>query len=174
MSPPSPTQLHLLAVAAHLAATGKSWDKIGQAVGRSAETCRRWPQRYPEDWDRLYRQSRIQYLSELSRAAAGVVASLLTSKNDWLRFSAGRFLVGNELRLLLLKQRLAAAEPAGNPPADPPGPTSDPHRFADYLVTLNEQQLAQQTDDLLQLRERRQHRAGAADAGSPADPPVTG
>src|SRR4030081_3760848 len=101
MSPPSSSQLHLLAVAAQLAANGKSWDKIAQAVGRSAETCRRWPQRYPDEWDRVYRGARIQFLCELSRAAAGVVTSLLASKNEWLRFSAGRFLVGNELRLLL-------------------------------------------------------------------------
>jgi hypothetical protein len=47
--------MKLIAQAAHLRATGLSWETVAKQVGRSAETCRHWPIRYLEEWDQLFR-----------------------------------------------------------------------------------------------------------------------
>jgi len=47
--------LKLIAHAAHLKASGLSWEAVGKEVGRSPETCRQWPLRFAEKWDRFFR-----------------------------------------------------------------------------------------------------------------------
>ena len=43
----------LLTQAAELRAAGQTWETVAAAVGRSAETVRRWPKQHPKLWLRL-------------------------------------------------------------------------------------------------------------------------
>lgn len=40
----------LMRQAAHLRACGATWAEVGQAVNKSGETVRHWPERYPREW----------------------------------------------------------------------------------------------------------------------------
>jgi hypothetical protein len=64
MRAPSPSFLRLLAVAADLRADGNGWDVVATKVGRRPETCRRWPERYPAEWEQLYEAAEDQKVRE--------------------------------------------------------------------------------------------------------------
>jgi hypothetical protein len=60
MRRPSRKQLQRLAKAARLYVTSTSCEAVGQAVRCRPEVCRRWPQKYPEEWGRFCAEARQQ------------------------------------------------------------------------------------------------------------------
>src|SRR5260221_6478170 len=54
----------LIAEAAALRAAGQSWETIGTAVNRHADTVRRWPDRYRDEWCRTYRAVEAQLIAD--------------------------------------------------------------------------------------------------------------
>src|SRR5712691_12637158 len=99
MSRLSPVMLHLLAVGCRLRASGHSWEKIALEVHRNPDTCRHWPERYADDWNRLYRLARIRYLTELGLEASLIQRSLLRSKDERVLGRTSQFLCGTEVRV---------------------------------------------------------------------------
>jgi hypothetical protein len=72
MQPLSRETLRLLAQAAALRACAFSWQAVARRVGRREQTCRRWPQKYRAEWDRLYRAAE-DCVWEAAAAEAAVV-----------------------------------------------------------------------------------------------------
>jgi hypothetical protein len=73
--------MKLIAQAAHLKATGLSWEAVAKEVGRNAETCRHWPIRYPEEWDRFFRFADEALTTEGASEARFYMRKLLRSDN---------------------------------------------------------------------------------------------
>jgi len=155
MSHLSPAMLQLLSVACRLRASGHTWEKIALEVHRSPETCRHWPERYADDWERLYRRARNRYLLEIGLEASLVQHSLLRSKDERILARCSQFLLGVELRV---NRNLET------PPDAAATAPSDSHRFADYLETLDEHQVKELVDQLVAIRQRL-----ASQPGSPGD-----
>ena len=78
----------LLTVAAELRAVGSSWASIGKAVHRKAETCQKWPSRYPDDWAEIYRAAQQKRFDETSAEAHGLLKFLMRSDDDRTRHKA--------------------------------------------------------------------------------------
>ena len=47
---PSPSTAILMLGAARLRVTGKTWEEVGQTLGKARDTCNHWPQTYPAQW----------------------------------------------------------------------------------------------------------------------------
>jgi hypothetical protein len=77
MSVPNPEMLHLLAAAAAHRAAGRSWETVAARLGRSAETCRRWPQRFREAWRTLYRAAERDCTTEGRAEATAILRDQL-------------------------------------------------------------------------------------------------
>jgi hypothetical protein len=92
MNTPPPTLLPLLIKAADLRAAGGSWAKVGGATGRSAETCRAWPRRYPDEWRRLYREAERQSIAEAGAEARSILRLLLRDKAPTVALKAAQLL----------------------------------------------------------------------------------
>jgi len=73
--------LKLIAHAAHLKASGLSWEAVGKEVGRSPETCRQWPLRFAEEWDRFFRFADEALTTEGASEARFYMRKLLRSDN---------------------------------------------------------------------------------------------
>ncbi|HVK09199.1 MAG TPA: hypothetical protein VM597_10520, partial [Gemmataceae bacterium] len=78
----------LLTVAAELRTIGYSWAAIAEEVNRKPETCQKWPARYPDDWDAVYREAQRKRFDETSAEAHGVFKVLLRSMDDKVRLKA--------------------------------------------------------------------------------------
>jgi hypothetical protein len=64
MSSAIPEIERLLAAAAELRAAGNSWEVVGAKLHRAADTCRRWPKRYPTAWEQLYEAAERTQMGE--------------------------------------------------------------------------------------------------------------
>jgi hypothetical protein len=82
----------LLAVAAAERATGASWEAIARAVGRRPQTCRRWPQTYAAEWERLFQAAADWLLAEAVAEARIVLCWQLQSDDVRIRRGAARAL----------------------------------------------------------------------------------
>src|SRR5258707_5186565 len=103
MTPPPNDLLPLLRQAAALRAVGKSWDAIGEAVNRAAETVRRWREHYPAEWGHYYLEAETHTLADAALEAQLALRSLLRSDNENSIFKAG-----NSLLKARLAERLCA------------------------------------------------------------------
>ena len=54
----------LLTVAAELRAVGHSWEQIAKHVQRQPQTVQKWPTRFRDDWDTLYRTAQQKRFDE--------------------------------------------------------------------------------------------------------------
>jgi hypothetical protein len=113
MKPPPDDLLSLLHQAAALRAAGKSWDAIGHAVDRAAETVRRWREHYPAEWGRYYLEAETYALTDAALEGQLALRSLLRSKNENSIFKAGNSLLRARLaeRQRELKAVAATASP---------------------------------------------------------------
>lgn len=109
MKPPSLEMVSRLTRVAELRANGSSWVKVGEKLGRSAETCRKWPRRYPEEWRRVYRQAEGHLTMQGSAEAMLVHRSLLQSANERVRLAAANTL--NSKRQMEIAREERAARP---------------------------------------------------------------
>ncbi len=148
--------------AAELRASGSSWAKVAQELGRSAETCRHWPRRYPATWRRLYRQAAAEGAAE-GGAEAHVRLRMLIRHDD-PRIS---------LRAAALLQRAWEEQMRREDRDDRPEPgpvAADVAEFARYLKGLTDDQLAKLLADFLARRPA----AAAGPAAGTGDPPGPG
>src|SRR5262245_61386261 len=84
----------LLARAAELRAGGNSWEQVAATLGRSAATCRRWPQKYPDIWRRAYVSAARDRIAEGGAEGLLVLREMLRSKDEKIRQTAARTLAG--------------------------------------------------------------------------------
>ena len=161
MNQPSPELLTLMAVAAQRRAAGHSWDTIGAEVQRAERTCRSWPQRYPEAWQRLYLEAEEHVLTEASVEAMHYLRKLLRTDNPWLQQNTAKFLYTQRCGTrMLLRDAAADAAPGGDW-----GP------FLAYLETLTDAQVKAYLQEFLARRLPQASPALPAPAGD-AGPPV--
>jgi hypothetical protein len=99
-----------IALAASLRATGKSWEAIGEAVNRSGETVRHWPERYPARWNQCYRMIEKQIAADAANEARATLRLMLRGKNGKTRLGAASQLLKYRDRDLVLESKEAAAE----------------------------------------------------------------
>jgi RNA polymerase sigma-70 factor, ECF subfamily len=62
------TRSHL-ALAAEPRSAGQTWEAVARRVGRDPSTCRRWPSRYRQDWEPLYRAAQKRGPGPAARAS---------------------------------------------------------------------------------------------------------
>jgi predicted Zn-dependent protease len=152
MKQPPEDILPIMTLAADLRAAGNSWDAIAVKVEREPRTCRGWPVRYPEVWQRLYDEAVDRFLEEAGDEATFYLRRLLRAsdpKDPWLQQNTAKFLATQ--RREARRERRAAAAQAG-----PPG---DWTPYLSYLETLSDAQLKAFVDEFVA---RRQAQAGAA------------
>lgn len=92
MRQPSRETLELMATVAELRANGASWQTAAARVERSAETCRNWPRRYPEQWQRLYLAAEDTLLAEAGAESLTMLRKLLRSETERVRLAAAQLL----------------------------------------------------------------------------------
>ncbi len=90
---PSRGTLRLLALAAGQRAGAASWEAIARLVKRRPETCRAWPTRYAEYWDRFFRETEDHLLDVAAAEAVVVLAKLTRSRDEKVRRQAAAALV---------------------------------------------------------------------------------
>jgi hypothetical protein len=156
---PTPTLTSLLTVAAELRAGGSSWSKVGETVGRSPETCRQWARRYPDVWNRLYRDAERHLIAEAGAEARTRLRLMLRDADARVALAAAQFL------LRARDTQRTREEDAERP--DPSRVAAEIAEFVRYLKGLSEAQLATLLNDFLA---RRDAAAAGADPGA-ADPP---
>jgi hypothetical protein len=71
----------LLAAAAELRAAGNSWEVVGAKLHRAADTCRRWPKRYPTAWEQLYEAAERTQMGEAQAEATAMLRTHLRLKD---------------------------------------------------------------------------------------------
>jgi hypothetical protein len=141
-SPPS--LLPLLTTAAELRAAGGSWLKVAEQVGRSAETCRHWPRRFPETWRRLYRDAENHLIAEAGAEARTILRQLLRATEAKVALAAAQLL------LRCRDQQRSQEEQAERP--SPSQIATEITELAKFLKGLTDAQLATHLDDFLAHR----------------------
>lgn len=119
-NPPSPA---VLRKAADLRAAGNAWEAVAAAVGLSAETVRKWPQRYPVRWRKALATFERRTLTEATAEAVAMLRTQLRSKDEKSVREAAHKLV--QIRVALTKARRSPR--GGTQKSSPPG-------YADRLV----------------------------------------
>ena len=138
----SPQLLSLMTQAAELRAGGASWAKVGEKLGRSAETCRQWPRQHPDEWCRLYREAEGDITRAGSSEAAHVMRNLLLqSKDEKVRVAAATFLARKR------EHEIEQKDEAKDGPDDDAPP--EVLRFLAHLLRLDHEQFQKEADDYL-------------------------
>jgi hypothetical protein len=88
MTPFDDAPTSLIAIAAAMRAAGKSWELIGEAVDRHADTVRRWPERYPIPWGQTYRSVESQLIADAASEARTTLRIMLRAKQARFRIAA--------------------------------------------------------------------------------------
>ncbi len=94
----SPEMARLLADAADLRAAGNSWDAVADRLGRSPDTCRRWPARYPAAWTDLYHRAERRQAEEARAEATAILRTQLRAKDDKAQRDAAKALLTSARR----------------------------------------------------------------------------
>jgi len=87
--------LRRLARAAALRARGTEWIEVAKAVKSRPPVCRRWPDRYPAEWQMLYDEARRMAVEETWAVAHRVLAELAGSPDVRIRKQAEGLVVRN-------------------------------------------------------------------------------
>ena len=77
---PPPEKLLLRAVEAR--AAGHSWEAVARLVQRTTKTLRRWPSRYPEEWDAALQAAQQQAVVQAGNEAVGILRRLISRKTS--------------------------------------------------------------------------------------------
>jgi hypothetical protein len=121
--PPSELLIHR---AAELRASGKPWDQVGDAVGRKADTVRKWPQAYPDLWLKATAEAEKQIVNDAGAEAILTLRQGLRSEDEKLRRDAAKILLDWRLK----RQRSEKQDSNRNP-------VDDWTRLIDYLRSLD-------------------------------------
>src|SRR5262245_51993593 len=89
---PSSALAHLLVRAAELRAGGTVWETVAATVGRSVDTCRRWPRKYPDLWRRAYGAAARENLAGGGAEGLRMLRALLRSEDEKVKRDAARVL----------------------------------------------------------------------------------
>ena len=84
--------LRRLATAAALRVRARGWAEVAAAVASRPEVCRRWPDRYPAEWQRLTAEAQRMVQEELRATALQALADLARTGDERMRKRAGRLL----------------------------------------------------------------------------------
>lgn len=106
---PSPEIRCLMALAAEMRAGGATWESVAHKVQRQPRTCRAWPLRYPEEWERLFCAAEDALLAEAGSESLHFLRRLLRSEDEWLRQNTAKFLLTQRRSARILKREAAAA-----------------------------------------------------------------
>jgi hypothetical protein len=142
MKPSQPPPDSLLSRAAEARAEGHGWAAVGQEVGRSPETVRRWPQLYPDRWAAAREAAARRVIEDAAAEGVCTLRQLIRSADDKVRLQAAWHLVYVQLELAKLAQRAAA-----NPP-----PPSDAQLIAAFVEAHPRDQLIRLAANLLNAR----------------------
>ena len=96
----------LLTTAAELRSCGASWEAVGLHVNRSPRTCTKWPNRFEETWELLYRHAQRQRFEEAGNEAMTMLRKMLLDGDGKLKLRAGEILVRYGSQLLEKKDIL--------------------------------------------------------------------
>lgn len=129
--------MELLTLAAEMRAEGAGWDAIATKVRRSTDTVRRWPQRYPREWQRLFREAEERLVADASAESVLVLRKLLRDQDARVQRDVARVLVGARTARRR-QERKAATEPR-----------DERERIAAFLAERDETELQRLLDELL-------------------------
>jgi hypothetical protein len=92
--------LRRLARAAALRARGTEWIEVAKAVNSRPVICRRWPDRYPAEWQALYDEARRKLVEETWALAHRVLAEMAGPGTERVRKRAAGLMdrYGDDLR----------------------------------------------------------------------------
>ena len=140
MRPRNPEKIEaLLSQAAELRAAGQTWETVAAAVGRSAETVRRWPKQHPKLWLRCLRDAETQLLRDATAESVHTLRKQLRSEDEKASRDAAEKLIRSRVAL---DKKVATAK-------KPKAKTSEFQRVAAYLETLSDADIGQLIDDFL-------------------------
>lgn len=91
--------------AASLRASSRSWDKVARCLGVSVRTCRNWPRRYAEQWNRLFLEQQSVVLADVSLESVFILRQLLRGQKENVRRDAARILIDFRVRTLQALER---------------------------------------------------------------------
>ena len=108
----------LLTVAAEMRAVGHPWTSVAAEVRRKPETCQKWPSRFRDDWDDLYRSAQRKRFDETSNEAHSLLKGLMRSDDDRVRHKAIELWLKCGANAYGLQGRMVAPAPAAGDAED--------------------------------------------------------
>jgi len=157
-----PGLLPLIHTAIEMRFECKTWEEIGQRVGRRARTCRYWPLLYPLEWNRFYARLRNSYLTDHCHEALFYLRKHMQSKNPMISAAAARHWDKN-------CEKLFARFDAADQKADDPD-TQKVLSLVEQTKGLSDGQLAQVLEAVLDdLRARADSNGAAMPAPAPPE-----
>jgi hypothetical protein len=166
--------MKLIAQAAHLRASGLSWETVAKEVGRNAETCRHWPIRYPEEWDRFFRFADEALTTEGASEARFYMRKLLRSDNPKYCHAAAQSLMRYRVEQMRAenKPRRAAKGEEGDEQHD------EAVRIVKYAQGMSNEEIKQLLDEHFEERfaerERLKQNGGEKQSPEPSLPNADG
>jgi hypothetical protein len=155
--------LSLMHQAAELRAAGCSWEAIGVKLNRTARSCRRWTDRYPEVWQQLYWKEKANVAQKAGDEAFGCLRQLLRDEDKWLRQNTAKFLCRHSYDVI-------KGQPGAARPDEALG---DWAPYIAYLESHSEEEANACLEEDLAERPAEAGPAAPAEAGEPG-PPVGG
>jgi hypothetical protein len=125
-------------------AEGSAWKYVGEAVGRSAHSVRKWPQMYPDRWAAAVRDAHRRVIDDSAAEAVCVLRELIRCGDPKIRHLAAWHLVYQRLEVSKLEVKAAALAP-------PPVP-SEARRIAEFVEAQPREQLIKLAANLLNAR----------------------
>lgn len=153
-----PPAEELLEKAAELRASGASWEAVAAAVGRAAETVKRWPRLYQKKWEHLLSKAEKQQLREATAESLHTLRRQLRLPDDKASRDAAQ---------KVMQFRLAVAKSVNTKSAGKKPTTTRFSRICAYLESLDDEQLSHLLEDLLRPGEH-------AAAAGPLEPGAKG
>ena len=108
----------LLTIAAEMRAVGHPWTSVAATVHRKPETCQKWPARFRDDWDDLYRTAQRKRFDETSNEAHSLLKGLMRSDDSRVQHKAIELWLKCGANAYGLQGRMVAPAPAAGETAD--------------------------------------------------------
>jgi hypothetical protein len=160
-----------IAQVAHLKASGLSWEAIAKEVGRDAETCRHWPIRYEEEWNRFFRYADEALTTEGASEARFYMRKLLRSDNPKYCHAAAQSLLRYRIKQTRAqsKPRRAAKE------EEEDEETCEAVRILKFAKQMSTEEIEELLDEHYEKRHaegERLEESGGNNGGPEANPPT--
>jgi hypothetical protein len=170
MNKPNATTLARLRTAAELRAAGLSWEAIAEKIGCHEVSCRRWTERYPDEWRRLLTRMEEIALRHAGNEALSILRRMAVAVDP--RKAEDKRLAQRAAAFLFGKQREAKARWRRRQPQQDPLFT----KYAPLIVYLESLDEAQRQAFIAHLAAgpAPQPGTGPTGEGGGASPPVAG